>query len=370
MLLTHALRAAQQPGGSGGALYTWGGNAYGMLGLGDTASRLSPTQVGSLSDWASVCMYNQNTSAVKTDGTLWTWGVNSQGALGIGTGFGTDKSSPVQVGSLTNWMPGGLGGAIEITYAIKTDGTLWAWGYNAFGQLGNNSTQNTSSPIQVGFETDWTFITGGSYYALGIRFNSGNNTLYAWGGAQNSGCLGTSSRTDRSQPASIGNGYAYAAAGNTNSYAITTGGRLYAWGDNWIGQLGTNNLINRSTPTAVGTLTNWAKVGAGQSHAAAVKTDGTLWVWGNGANGRLGTGNNTNRSSPVQVGSLTNWANVWGGDQCTIALKTDGTMWAWGRNAPGLSGDTNSPVQIGSLPTVGANMSINAYSGSACGITI
>jgi len=136
-----------------GTLWAWGSNSFGFLGDGTTIDRLSPVQIGSLTDWSKVATNSQGASmAIKTDGTLWSWGYNTTyGELGLGDK--TNRSSPVQVGALTDWAD--VKGSYDCFWAIKTDGTLWAWGRNQFGQLGLGDIVDRSSPVQVGSSTSW-----------------------------------------------------------------------------------------------------------------------------------------------------------------------------------------------------------------------
>jgi alpha-tubulin suppressor-like RCC1 family protein len=296
------------------ATYVWGGNYHGYLGLntGDSGAFgsttvFSPTILPSTPNW-SVMSWSENSAggAIRTNGTLWTWGTDSQGITGRGTSYdGTNsainyRSSPVQVGALTNWS--NLHFATNSALATKTDGTLWTWGNNGSGRLGQNNSIALSSPVQVGTGTSWSKISG-------------------------SGGL---------------------------SAAIKTDGTLWTWGYGGFGALGQNNIIDRSSPVQVGALTNWSDIDSGNAQLAAIKTDGTLWLWG--ASGSYGvTGLNdrlTYRSSPVQVGSGTTWNSVVIGDSSLLATKTDGTLWAWGKNDKGQLGQNNtitrsSPVQVG-----------------------
>ena len=298
-------------------LWSWGENSYGRLGLGNTTNRSSPVQVGTLTTWSSV-EYNrggEHTLATKTDGTLWAWGQNISGQLGIGNTV--SRSSPVQVGALTAWSKVCCG--LDHTAAIKTDGTLWAWGENFYGLLGLGNTTNRSSPVQVGTLTTWSKVS----------------------------------------------------CGKTVTAAIKTDGTLWTWGDNRVGQLGLGNTTNRSSPVQVGTLTTWSKIHATGCHMLAIKTDGTLWSWGANVYGQLGHGNFTNRSSPVQVGVLTTWSKISGAGGVSFslpsgydyfqgnsaAITTGGTLWTWGYcGSDGVLGrngtqPASKPTQVGALTT-------------------
>ena len=337
-------------------LWAWGWNYYGGLGTGDIVHRSSPVQVGSLTTWSLVACGHYHTIATKTDGTLWAWGYNSIGALGQGNT--TNYSSPVQVGTLTTWSTWSkIACGYEHTLATKTDGTLWAWGYDAYGQLGQGNTTNYSSPVQVGSLTTWSQIAGGQNHTIATKTDG---TLWAWGyNAQ--GQLGKGNTTNYSSPVQVGSltTWSLVACGAYHTIATKTNGTLWAWGGNQYGQLGQgDSYINYSSPVQVGTLTTWSKIaGCGNGHTLATKTDGTLWAWGRNAYGQLGQGNITNYSSPVQVGTLTTWSKIAGcGNGHTLATKTDGTLWACGYNNYGQLGQGNttwysSPVQVGSLTT-------------------
>ena len=144
---------------SDGTLWGWGMGEYGGVGDGTTTTRSSPVQIGSDTDWAQCSTHQMGAAAIRTDGTLWTWGENGSGECGLGDT--TDRSSPTQVGSLTDWASVHCSDS-HFKAALKTDGTLWSWGYNEYGQLGDNSTTSRSSPVQIGSATNWiTFETGG-----------------------------------------------------------------------------------------------------------------------------------------------------------------------------------------------------------------
>jgi alpha-tubulin suppressor-like RCC1 family protein len=249
-----------------GTLWAWGNNFRGQLGTSNTTSYSSPVQVGALTTWSTVCTSGNSTAAVKTDGTLWTWGSNTQGQLGSGTAIGTLRSSPVQVGTDTNWKAACLGGYGGSLVAIKTNGTIWSSGFNFAGTLGLNDTTRRSSLTQIGALTTWSSIV----------------------------------------------------VGGQSTAAISTTGALWTWGTNYGGQLALNNTTNYSSPKQVGSLTNWSLVslfgGAYNNRANggffALKTNGTFWTSGYFTSTGNVLLNGVSASSPSQVGALTTWKFV------------------------------------------------------------
>lgn len=299
-----------------GTLWSWGRGSNGRLGLGNTTTYSSPKQVGALTNWSKVSLsITSHALAIKTDGTLWSWGNNTYGSLGLGNT--TNYSSPKQVGSLTNWSAVATG--FYTSFAIKTNGTLWSWGYNqGYGQLGLSDTTDRSSPVQVGALTNWLAITSGYYNVIATKTDG---TIWSWG-INNSGELGLGNTTSYSSPKQIGalTTWVTPGCGNSFSFAIKTDGTLWSWGLNNFGQLGLSNVTNRSSPVQVGGLTNWLSISGGQYFAIASKTNGTIWTWGNNQYGQLGQSDTTNRSSPIQVGALTNWGPISCGDNFSVGL--------------------------------------------------
>jgi alpha-tubulin suppressor-like RCC1 family protein len=354
---------------SDGGLFSWGLGTTGQLGDNTAVTKSSPVQtVSAGNNWKQVSCGTTYTAAIKTDGTLWAWGAGGNGRLGSGSI--TNRSSPVQTSSGgTNWKQVSCG-AGPFTGSIKTDGTLWMWGLNTDGQLGNNTVTGVSSPIQtISSGADWKQVSVGSAHTAAVKTNG---TLWLWG-LGTSGQLGNNAATSRSSPVqtvSGGTNWRQVATSTNSTACIKTDGTLWTWGINGGGQLGDNSIASKSSPVqTVSGGTNWKQVSAKGSHAAAIKTDGTLWLWGGNSFGALGTNNTTSRSSPVQtVSGGTNWKQVECGDDSTACIKTDGTLWLWGLGSNGRIGDNAATSRSSPVQTVAAGTNwkqVSAFSHSA-----
>jgi alpha-tubulin suppressor-like RCC1 family protein len=293
-------------------LWAWGQGTLGRLGDGSATNRSTPVTTSSGgTNWKQVSCGNDHTAAIKTDGTLWTWGRNYGGALGDGST--TNRNTPVTTfAGGTNWKQVSSGNSH--TAAIKTDGTLWTWGAGSSGVLGNAvTTGNISTPVTTfAGGTNWKQVSaGGATCTAAIKTDG---TLWIWGRGT-SGQLGNAAITDRSTPVTTfagGNNWKQVFSGGYQIAAIKTDGTLWVWGRNNVGQLGTNDAINKSTPvTTFAGGNNWKQVSTGNQHTAAIKTDGTLWTWGLANEGQLGTNATLNRSTPVTTfAGGNNWKQV------------------------------------------------------------
>ena len=337
-------------------LYSSGKGLYGALGTSSIVNTSSPVQIGAETIWNALSTNFETAMATKTDGTLWYWGRGNGGRSGTGTENPATKSSPVQIGALTNWSI--IRVMAEDCVAVKTDGTFWSWGTNSYGQLGQNNKTNYFSPVQVGSLTTWSTVA--TSLNDGVFALKTDGTLWSWGkGGSSQGQLGHSDEVYRSSPVQIGSDtWSYIAAGNTTVGGIKTSGSLWMWGNGGNGALGDGYEENASSPIQVGALTTWASLAVGLKAALAIKTDGTLWAWGLNSKGPLGINSTINKSSPVQVGAQTTWKKPSVGRYSSIVTKTDGTMWSWGANAQGELGRTNlaynsSPIQVGAATNWG-----------------
>jgi alpha-tubulin suppressor-like RCC1 family protein len=336
-----------------GTLWAWGLGTSGQLGDNNITNGSTPvTTFTGGNNWKQVSSGGAHTSAIKTDGTLWTWGAGANGRLG--NAQVTNRSTPVTTFTGgNNWKQVSSGNAH--TVAIKTDGTLWTWGVGTSGRLGNGATTgNISTPVTTfAGGTNWKQVSSnsGSSHTAAIKTDG---TLWTWG-LGTSGQLGDNDTITTSTPVTTfagGNNWKQVNSGNAHTAAIKTDGTLWTWGAGANGRLGNAVLTNTFTPvTTFAGGNNWKQVNSGNLHTAAIKTDGTLWVWGNANNGRLGNqAISVNRSTPITTfAGGNNWKQVGAGNGHTVAIKTDGTLWTWGLGSSGQLGNndtitTSTPV--------------------------
>lgn len=319
-----------------------------------------------------------HTLVMRADSTVWGWGDNAQGALGNGTLVNSNQ--PVRAGSLTDI--GGLAAGTGFSAALKRDGTVWSWGSNTSGQLGNGTTTQTNTPAQIAGLTGVTAIAAGAGHMLAVK---SDGTVWAWG-SNSHGQLGNgdTSVASSSKPLAVNGltGIRYVAAGNTHSLAVGTDGRVWVWGDNADGALGTGDLVSTATPKAL-SLSGGSKPAGGNGFSAVLKTDGTvvvwgknnatgqvvttptalagissaravstganhmvihtdgnrLWVWGDNSSGQLGDGTQTSRATPTALtASLGTLFAIGTGAAHSLAITTDGAVWTWGKNDLGQLG--------------------------------
>ncbi len=334
---------------SDGTLWAWGFNFVDSLGVGEVAGDIqtTPMQVGSDNTWQSVSAGQSHTAALKSDGTLWAWGGFAFGQTDLILGI--SPSTPMQVGSDT-WQSVSAGDLH--TAAIHSNGTLWTWGMNSYGELGEGEvTDNIQKmPMQVGSDT-WQSVSAGSHHTAAIL---SNGTLWAWG-TNSYGELGVGEVTGdiQSTPMQVGSDtWQSVSAGPLKTAAIKSNGTLWAWGFSIDGGAGINY-----TPIQIGSDNTWQSVSPGKYHIVAMKNDGTLWAWGtNNGLGVLGVGEDIMdiQTTPIQVGSDNTWQSVSAGDHHTAAMKRDGSVWAWGSNTHGQLG----VGEVLDIENIGADLGI------------
>ena len=286
---------------SDGTVWAWGSNDYGQLGQGNTAQRQSPTLVSGLTGVVAISAGEGFSLALKSDGTVWAWGFNAYKQLGDGTA--TDRPSPVPVSGLNDVI------AIDSGYyhgvALKLDGTVWVWGANYYGVFGTNSIpSNSSTPIPSGTIANVSAIAAGDYHMLALK---GDGSVWAWG-LNGNGQLGDNTTTYSRGVAGavvLTGQYKSIAAGVNNSAALRTDGTLYTWGQNNYGQIGNGTIVDPvRLPTAVAGLSSVTAIATGQ-HTLAANPQGQLFSWGYNLTGQLGQGSKTNQSTPSILQSFT-----------------------------------------------------------------
>jgi alpha-tubulin suppressor-like RCC1 family protein len=344
---------------SDGTVWAWGNNQYGQTGNGTPGTPVSrPTMITALSDVVTVSAGRSHAFAVKRDGTVWAWGQNQVGQVGNGTSSATPVSTPAPLAALTDivHVQGGNGHSL----ALRSDGTILAWGNNGSGEIGNGTSDRVPVPVPVFNLTDVTALGTSWFHTLALR---GDGTVYAWG-ENSKGALGngSASATVYPIPAAVTGltGATAVAAGLDHSLAVV-GGTVRGWGSNSSGQLGTGT----SSPTPVTgpvqalVLTDVTAVAAGGSHSLALKSDKTVWAWGSNSGGQLGIGG-LGTSTPTPVPGLTNVMAIAAGNNLSMALRDDGTVWAWGANTFGeigigaASNTVGSPTQVLNLTNITA----------------
>ena len=330
--------------------FTWGRNQEGDLGQNNRTKYSSPVQVGSATGWNALIGSDSTIGATKDNGELWITGKNNRGQLGDNSTV--NKSSPVQIPG-TTWDATNVNvNANNFNMCLKTNGTLWMWGTNGNGELGQGNTTYYSSPVQIP-GTTWSKVFTASGVAGGVKTDG---TLWMWGTGDN-GNLAQNNRTSYSSPKQIpGTNWKQASGMGYGVGATKTDGTLWSWGYNRYGSgmIGVGN-VKYSSPVQV-SGTTWSEVGSGYV-SAALKTDGTLWMAGDNQLGYLGNNEAPGSdgpgsySSPVQVPGTT-WSKLKKGNgNNSFGIKTDGTLWSWGRNDNGAGGLNNttqysSPVQV------------------------
>ncbi|OJT16309.1 hypothetical protein BO221_50780 [Archangium sp. Cb G35] len=306
-----------------GTLWGWGDNHFSQLGAGASpyVSTL-PVQATILSGVKSVHATRQSSLVLRTDGTVWAWGDNSTGVLGNGTTL--SSATPVQVSGLTGVTE--LAAGWEYVLARKSDGTVWAWGNNYFGQLGDGTSINRTRPVRVGTLTGVTAIAAGKRHALVLK---SDGTVWTWGD-NSMGCLGNGTTESSYVPIKVTamSGVTSIAAGDTFSLAIRGTRELWGWG---VGPLG--DAISSHHPTPVRTYL-WSSgtfsVFTGPSHAGAIeRTQGTLWTWGDFRSNC--TSSTVNYGAiPAPLVGLSGVSGMSIGERYAHVLLTDGTVWGWG----------------------------------------
>ncbi|MGE5286346.1 MAG: PASTA domain-containing protein [Micromonosporaceae bacterium] len=324
---------------SGGTVWAWGSNLYGQLGNGTTIDTSNvPVQVKGLTGVVAVAAGYEHSLALRDDGTVWAWGGNPEGQLGTGA-TGNTQLTPVEVAGLTGVTKIAAGGFFSL--ALRSDGTVWAWGSNATGELGDGTTTSSPVPVRVTGLSQVTGIAAGysAAYAIRTRSITALASLWAWGDNTGGG-LGDGTQTNHLTPEEVTGisapSIASVAAGREFAVARGSDGSVWAWGDNSGGQLGTApaaNPVLRPVET-IGTGSGIIQLSANSialadlkfAHVAALRSDGTVLAWGYNSQGELGDGTTAAHFGPEQVAGLTGATQVSAGANFTLAVTALATV--------------------------------------------
>ena len=323
-----------------GTLWSWGQDAgWGRLAQGIVSSLNVPTQVGIDSDWDIVSVSSRHGLAIKTDGTLWAWGGNNEGQLGLGLQINNNTFvySPTKVGNDT-WK------AIDVSpnhsLAIKSDGTLWGWGFNQTGAVGDGTLVSKNIPVLISSDTNWKEVSCSLSRSVAIKED---NTLWTWG--SNAPFLGLGwdfgGMAHITTPTQLGTetNWKTAEVGFGFSMAIKLDNTLWGWGGGDYGNLGNGTSLSTPLPVQIGTDTDWEDININWLSSSGIKTNGTIWTWGQNEYGQIGNSNTTNQTTPFQVSMETNWSFIEIESTLTVALDNNGSMYTWGWNFYGQLGN-------------------------------
>lgn len=340
-----------------GMIFCWGNNNFGQLGLGSTSPSTQPTlaqasATGSLIYPISVAAGGNHSCAVDINGTVQCWGANSNGQLGNGNT--TDQLAPVVFQIPSGRRARQVSAGYTFTCALLDDNTVWCAGAGSSGQLGNNSTSSSSTPVQVQLSGTGTSylenvveITTGDFHACALATDG---YAYCWGAAMGNGSTNQETRAVYAANSPL---LRSISAAGTTTCGVTAGGEVTCWGANADGELGDGTTTSRATAATVSNLTNIAAVGVGVFHACAVKADGTLTCWGKNGNGQVGNGTTSSPvTSPAAVSFSSNPVlGVLGGFAHTCALSASG-LYCWGSDSAGQLGNGTTLTGNQTTPTL------------------
>ncbi|MBY0279526.1 DUF4215 domain-containing protein [Candidatus Binatia bacterium] len=358
---------------TGGGVKCWGFNLYGLLGDGTTTDRLEPVDVVGLGSGVVAIAAGQfHTCALTIGGGVKCWGYNDQGAVGNGT-LTTTVPTPVDVTGLGSGVAAIAAGQYH-TCAVTTSGGARCWGFNELGGLGDGTTMQRLEPVDVvGLDSGVAAISGGYYHTCALTTAGG---VKCWG-YNEQGALGDGTTTQRTSPVDVtglASGIASIAAGGFHSCALTSTGRVECWGNNAEGELGDGSTTQRTTPVNVSDLQSGVTaISAGTAHGCALMADGGVRCWGGNASGQLGNGLTSYRLAPVAASVLTDGVTAMAGGlghQCV--LTTAGGVKCWGANFSGQLGDGSTlprrtPADVVGLASGVAE--ISAKGGQTCALT-
>ncbi len=344
-------------------LWCWGDNTYGVLGSGSGASTKVPTAVVGGQTWATATTGFTNTCAIDMSMGLWCWGNNDQGNLGIGMLGGPAQLTPIQPMGGGTWSA--LAAGYETVCGVQTNGTLWCWGYDAYGTAASASAVDLLVPTQVGTEM---------YRAVSLSYETGcavraDGHLRCWGDGS-AGELGNDDTMSSYLPVAVAMDdatWTAVAVGGAHVCGIHDDGTLLCWGTNTTGQLASDTSPDRqrTNPTAVAGGP-WTSVATGESHTCAIAADHRLWCAGSDS-GALGVAGGGSRTVPVEVGTA---ATIAAGGYTTCSISSSNALACWGYNNAGMIGDGTAHNAQSAVPVAGTWRAVAPYIDHTCGITM
>lgn len=324
-------------------VWAWGSNNFGQLGDGTTTNQLLPVQIA-IDDVALLSGgIGYHTLALKKDGSVWAWGRNDSGQLGDGTL--TNRSVPAEVPGLSGMIAVSAGGYHSI--ALKADGTVWAWGLNTAGEMGNGTESAAqSTPIRVSGLDHVIAISAGNYHNLALKENG---TVWAWGD-NGQGRLGDGTTTKRIVPVQVQGltGMTAVSAGGFHSVALKDDGTVWAWGHNNLGQVGDGTKTQRNAPVQLPGLADVVQVAAGAFHSGALRKDGSFWGWGFNDYGQLGNGTVTDSLVPVQSAAWLDGTppDISSGTISASAVTTNSATLTWAKATDNMSEQSSLQYRV------------------------
>jgi alpha-tubulin suppressor-like RCC1 family protein/subtilisin family serine protease len=340
-----------------GTTWAWGSNEYGKLGDGTNTSRYTPIKISDLPKVKAVATGHGHSLALSNDGIVYAWGFGYYGQLGYGF-YTYTSSSPLPVQNLKGIVQ--IAAGYNHSLALKSDGTVWAWGQNEYGELGDGTQIKRQTPVQVNSLSNVVAISAGNYFSVALK---SDGTVWAWGYNGN-GQLGSGNTNNSLLPIKVKNIANIKAidAGSAHLLALSNDGKVFGWGHGANGQLGNHGYSHTNvSPVQIVELQDVTQVSAGGYHSIALKNDESVWAFGVNDSGQLGNSNINNYPTPIRVEGITGAKKVNAGSNHSFVVDKDGTLLSFGRNDLGQLGNLTTdyaykPVQtlFGILPDIEA----------------
>jgi len=347
---------------SDGSVWVWGNNQYGQLGDGTRINKTSPSLASGLYGFISISSGVDHSLGLKADGTVWAWGDNLNGG-NLADDTITQSSIPVQIRQLSSVVA--ISAGLAQSFALKDDGTVWAWGNNQYGQLGDGTKNKANYPVKVANIDSVVAISNTYTHTLALK---SDGTVWAWGNNQN-GELGDGTSIEKLIPNRVVglDSVTAISAGSHHSLALKRDGSVWSWGKS----LGNGSAV----PIQVPNLSEIISIADGTMNSAALKKDGTVWTWGINGQGMLGDGTYINKVTPVQVSHLRSITGISADDAVVLATMNNGSVWSWGGNSKYGLGDgsqtskiTPTRVQVSNLASYVDNIAPTVPVLSATGV--